>query len=127
MPSLQEFASLDRHAFRVACGVLLDVPLAADRDSHKWVATIWRDDSIDAGWARLLWERHPTNRGWVVHPLTHVGDVVEFGADTESALDRWYGYVTEIGPLRLILVGPFETPNEAASDACVAVTQWRRL
>ena len=124
MPALADFASLDRHAFRVACGVLLDVPLGAERGTHRWVATMWGDDDSDTGWGRLLWDRHTTRRGWVVHPLTHVGDVVEFGADFASDVDRWYGYVMTIGPLQLILVGPFDTPADAAADAALALAQW---
>ncbi len=36
-----------------------------------------------------MWDRHPSGRGWTIHPLSHLGDVIEFGGDTETVQDRW--------------------------------------
>ena len=93
MPTRPDFATLDRHVLRVAHGSLLDNPLDADPGSQVWIATIWPDRQQPSGWGRLIWDRHPSGRGWSIHPMTHLGDVIEFGADAGHAIDRWYGYV----------------------------------
>ena len=116
MPTLPDFATLDRHVLRVAHGSLLDNPLDPDPGSHIWVATIWPDRQQPGGWGRLIWDRHPSGRGWTIHPLTHLGDVIEFGADADQIADRWYGFTIEANTTTLAVVGPFLTPGEAADD-----------
>jgi hypothetical protein len=91
MPTRPDFATLDRHVLRVVHGSLLDNPLDPDPGSHVWIATIWTDRNRPGGWGQLVWDRHPSGRGWTIHPLTHLGDVVEFGADTGATEVRWYG------------------------------------
>ena len=118
-------ATLDRHVLRVAHGSLLDNPLDADPGSHVWVATIWPDRQQPGGWGRLIWDRHPSGRGWMIHPLTHLGDVIEFGADRANAIDRWYGYVLDADGMAMQLVGPFTEPDSALEDARGALIRWR--
>ena len=126
MPTHAEFTTLDRHVLRVAHGSLLDNPLDPDPGSSVWVATIWPERQQPGGWGRLLWHRHPSGRGWTIHSLTHLGDVIEFGADTTTALDRWYGYVQDADAVSLSLVGPFTEPLDAIQDAGASLGRWRR-
>ena len=125
MPTQPDFASLDRHDLRVAHGSLLDNPLDPDPGSQVWIATIWPDRQQPAGWGRLIWDRHPSGRGWTIHPLTHLGDVIEFGADSATGLDRWYGYIIDANEVVLHVVGPFNQPHAAADDASVSRGHWR--
>ena len=126
MPTHPDFATLDRHALRVAHGSLLDNPLDPDPGSHVWIATIWPDRQQPGGWGRLVWDRHPSGRGWTIHPLTHLGDVIEFGADITAQPCRWYGYISDAGSVSLDLVGPLQSPGDALLDAAVSLTRWRR-
>ena len=125
MPTHPDFATLDRHVLRVADGSLLDNPLDVDPGSQVWIATIWPDRQQPGGWGRLIWHRHPSGRGWTIHPLTHLGDVIEFGADTEVGVDRWYGYSIDAESFSLALVGPHAGPGEAATDAAAWRSHWR--
>ena len=124
MPTHPDFATLDRYVLRVAHGSLLDNPLDADPGSHVWIATMWPDRQQPAGWGRLIWDRHHGGRGWTIHPLTHLGDVIEFGADTGRAVDRWYGYVHSADETSLQLVGPFVEPSRTADDARASLVRW---
>ena len=126
MPTHPDFATLDRHVLRVAHGSLLDNPLDADPGSQVWIATIWPDRQQPGGWGRLMWDRHPSGRGWTIHPLTHLGDVIEFGADRGGDIDRWYGYVLDADETSLSLVGPFNSPADAREDATMSLCRWRR-
>ena len=126
MPTHPDFATLDRHVLRVAHGSLLDNPLDADPGAHVWIATIWPDRQQPGGWGRLLWDRHPSGRGWIIHPLTHLGDVIEFGADTTDSIDRWYGYITCADESSIDVVGPHRCAQDAAEDAESRVALWRR-
>lgn len=126
MPTHPGFATLDRHILRVAHGSLLDNPLDPDPTAHVWIATIWPDRQQPSGWGRLLWDRHPSRRGWTIHPLTHLGDIIEFGADTSGAMDRWYGYVQDADEIRLSVVGPFATPLDSLQDAVASLERWRQ-
>ena len=125
MPTHPDFATLDRHVLRVAHGSLLDNPLDPDPGSHVWIATIWQDRQQPGGWGRLIWDRHSSGRGWNIHPLTHLGDVIEFGADGPSKKDRWYGYVSEADEIDMLVVGPYGAPGEAHEDASVVLAHWR--
>ena len=116
MPTHPDFAMLDRHVLRVAHGSLLDNPVDADPGSQVWIATIWPDRQQPGGWGRLIWDRHPSGRGWTIHPLTHLGDVIEFGADGEAGFDRWYGFIIDADATSLTLVGPYATPFESCDD-----------
>lgn len=126
MPTHPDFTTLDRHVLRVAYGSLLDNPLDPAPGSQVWVATIWPDHQQPGGWGRLVWHRHASGRGWAIHPMTHLGDVIEFGADAGRAIDRWYGYVQNADETSLHLVGPFEQPIEARADAEASLNRWRR-
>jgi hypothetical protein len=125
MPTRTDFANLDRHDLRVAHGSLLDNPLDPGPGSHVWIATIWPDRQQPGGWGRLIWGRHPSGRGWTIHPLTHLGDVIEFGADSPVQADRWYAYVTEACETTMTAVGPFAGPSEAHTDAEGFLSNWR--
>lgn len=125
MPTHPEFATLDRHVLRAAHGSLLDNPLDPDPGSSVWVATIWPERQQPGGWGRLVWSRHPSGRGWTIHPLTHLGDVIEFGVDTTTATDRWYGYVQDADAVSLSIVGPFGTPGDVQPDADASLERWR--
>ena len=125
MPTRPDFTTLDRHVLRVAHGSLLDNPLDPDAGSHVWVATIWPDRQQAGGWGRLIWDRHPSGRGWTIHPMTHLGDVIEFGADTPDRANRWYGYVADAKETQAVVVGPFVDAAEAAVDGAVSQSQWR--
>ena len=125
MPTHPDFATLDRHVLRVAHGSLLDNPLDADPGSQVWIATIWPDRQQPGGWGRLIWDRHPSGRGWTIHPLTHLGDVIEFAADTAAGPDRWYGYVTEASEVTVCVVGPFPGPSDALTDGEGFLAHWR--
>jgi len=121
MPTHPDFATLDRHVLRVAHGSLLDNPLDADPGSNVWIATIWPDRQQPGGWGRLIWDRHPSGRGWTIHPLTHLGDVIEFGADGATGFDRWYGFTIDAAPTSFSLVGPYAMPGEACDDGVRSV------
>lgn len=121
MPTHPDFATLDRHVLRVAHGSLLDNPLDADPGSNVWIATIWPDRQQTGGWGRLIWDRHPSGRGWTIHPLTHLGDVIEFGADSATGFDRWYGFTIDAAPTSFSVVGPYPTPGEACDDGVRSV------
>ena len=100
-------------------------PLDPNPGSHVWVATIWPDREQPGGWGRLCWDRHPSGRGWTIHPLTHLGDVIEFGADRNDSIDRWYGYVQSAEETSLHIVGPFAEPSGASDDARASLVNWR--
>ncbi|MGE0304155.1 MAG: hypothetical protein AB7N61_13200 [Acidimicrobiia bacterium] len=125
MPMHPDFAILDRHVLRIAHGSLLDIPLDADPEAQVWIATIWPDQHQPGGWGRLIWDRHPSGRGWTIHPLTHLGDIIEFGADQPSVPDRWYGYVLDADATAIQLVGPFTEPTSALEDGRASLTRWR--
>ena len=124
MPTRSDFANLDRHTFRVAHGSLIDSPLQPAPNSLVWIATMWADTQQPTGWGRLQWNRHPSGRGHTIHPMTHLSDVIEFGADTANNPDRWYGYLTHATDTYLEIVGPFAHPADAAEDAAAALRQW---
>ena len=121
MPTHADFTTLDRHVLRVAHGSLVDNPLDPELGSHVWVATIWPDREQHGGWGRLVWDRHPSGRGWTIHPLTHLGDVIEFGADAAAESDRWYGFTIDAAPTSFSVVGPYRTPGEACDDGVRSV------
>lgn len=125
MPTSTDFATLDRHILRVAHGSLIDNPLDARPGAHEWIATMWPDQRQSCGWGRLVWGRHPSGRGWTIHPMTHLGDVIEFGADSSSGVDRWYGYVAAAEPTAFEIVGPLPSAAEAGRDAAGSLTTWR--
>ena len=123
----EEFAKQTKFGRRVAHGALIDNALEPAAGSYAWVATIWRDASDPSGWRRLVWDHHPTGRGWIIHPMTHLADIIEFGADLNGVLDRWYGYASHADAASFSIVGPFELPNEAAVDAAASLGKWRLL
>ena len=125
MPTRPDFAILDRHVLRVVHGSLLDNPLDPEPGSQVWVATIWPDRQQHGGWGRLIWDRHPSGRGWTIHLMTHLGDVIEFGEDNATATTRWYGYVQDADETSLQLVGPFTEPRHASDDAHASLIRWR--
>lgn len=72
-----------------------------------------------------LWPDGPNCRGWSLAPLVHLGDVIEFGADAAAAPCRWYGYVVHADDVSLTLVGPFDSPNDAADDGSDSLPTWQ--
>ena len=99
MPIRPDFTKLDRHVLTWRTGRCSTTRLIPDPNSQVWIATIWPDRQHRDGWGRLVWDRHPSGRGWTIHPLTHLGDVVEFGAD--SATRPIVGTATCSTPMRL--------------------------
>ena len=78
------------------------------------------EDGVDS------WDRHTSGRGWAIHPITpHLGEVIEFGADTPGAIARWYGYVQNADETSLHIVGPFAEPSRASDDARASLFRWR--
>jgi hypothetical protein len=120
-----DFGVFDAHAFRVSYNVLLDIPLDPVPAARVWVATIWPDASQPGRWRRLLWQPHPSGRGWLIEPLTHLGDVIEFGADYHDEPDRWYGFVSRADETSILLAGPYESPAEALEDGRHSFERWR--
>ena len=55
----------------------------------------------------------------------HLGEVIEFGADTPEAIARWYGYVQNADETSLHIVGPFAEPSRASDDARASLFRWR--
>jgi hypothetical protein len=125
MTAHPNFADLDRHLFRVAHGTLLDFPLAPEPSANVWTATLWPDVRNAGSWGRGLWLDGPNRRGWNLDPLVHLGDVIEFGADTAASPCRWYGYVVHADDVSLTLVGPFDSPNDAADDGRDSLPTWQ--
>lgn len=121
-----DFANLDRHMFRTGYNTLLDLPLVLARGARVWVATIWPDPNQPGGWGRLVWQSSPTGRGWLTHSLTHLGDVIEFGADHDGLTDRWYGYFSTADDYTLIVVGPYENPAETEADGRASLLHWEQ-
>jgi hypothetical protein len=119
------FTHLDRHVLRCGYDTLLDLPLIPAPDAHIWVATIWPDPTQPHRWGRLIWPPGAAGRGWHIAQLTHLGDVIEFGADTPTTLDRWYGYTVAADPTSLTLVGPYPTPGDAHEDGWASLTRWQ--
>ena len=57
--------------------------------------------------------------------MTHLGDVIEFGADAGHAIDSWYGYVQSADETNLQMVGPFAEASQATDDAHASLVRWR--
>ena len=121
----QNFDHLDAHHLRVAHDTLLDLPITPGVDTRLWVATIWPDTTQPSGWGRHVWAPSPHGRGWTIHPLTHLGDVIEFGADSSAAKVRWYGYVADADETSIDLVGPFPSAAETQADGSMSLMRWR--
>lgn len=99
-------------ALRTRAGVVLDVPVPWA--ARTWASTLWADERVPGGWARALWEPHPSGRGWVLPGLLALGDIVEFGAVGADVDQRWWGIVDSYQPdAWLTVIGPLATPAEA--------------
>lgn len=120
------YRELDCHRLRAGHGLLLDFALAPAIGSRTWIATIWPDHHHPGTWGRAMWAVGAGGRGWQLDPALHLGDVVEFGADTDTP-ERWYGYVTHADDISLSLVGPFDNPTDAIADGHASLAAWRRL
>jgi hypothetical protein len=106
---------LGRHRFRAPVGSVIDTPFPI---VGGWVAIVWPDPTMPAGWQRLVWAPDPiTGRGWFIPNRLALGDIIEFGSDAAGTL-RWYGIVDsyEAGKW-LTLQGPYPTPTEAKAVA----------
>ena len=119
-----DYNQLDRHVFRVAQGTILDFPLHPTPGATVWAATIWPDIRNGNTWARTLWAAGPGGRGFNLDPLIHLGDVIEFGADTPNRQHRWYGYVVHADAVSITAVGPFTNPHEAGLDGRNSLPSW---
>lgn len=84
-----------------------------------WVATVWPDPHAAGGWARQLWDVHPTTgRGWRLPLQLAAGDVLAFAADTPAGLVRWYGIMDGYELDRWATVqGPYPNPSAAHDHA----------
>jgi hypothetical protein len=125
MSTRPDFVVFDAHLLRVAYNTSLDVAIDPTPGARLWIATIWPDAAHPGGWGRLLWHRHPRGRGWLIEPLTHLGDVIEFGADYHDEPDRWYGFVSRADETGILLVGPYESPAEALEHGRHSLERWR--
>ena len=105
--------------------MLLDCPLTPVDGAALWVATVWPDPAQSGGWGRVRVAAGPPGRGWVLPAVTHLGDVVEFGADHDRTPVRWYGFVQHLSDTALILVGPYREPGEAAADGLGSLARWQ--
>lgn len=120
------------HGVRLVDGVLLDFPMPASPGSRCWVATIWPDARVDAGWARIQWQLSlAQGRGWLWPPRIAVGDIIEFGVETggrrrKRSTTRSFGVIVDYdGSWLLSMRGPYADPVAAHGDA-VKVVQDRQ-
>lgn len=119
-----DYSQLDRHVFRVALGTIVDFPLHPTPGATVWAATMWPDIRNGNTWARTLWTAGPRGRGFNLDPLIHLGDVIEFGADTPTVQNRWYGYVVHADAYTISAVGPFDNPDQAGVDGRNSLPTW---
>ncbi len=124
MPATADYQPLDRHLFRVAHDTILDFPLHPAPGARVWAATMWNDLHHGSAWGRTMWQTGPGGRGFILDRYIHLGDVIEFGADTPSMFDRWYGYAIHADKVSITLIGPFHTPDLAADDGRRSLPTW---
>ena len=119
LPQAYDWTQFGRHRLRAADGAIIDLPVPVGAGRHVWVATMWPDPHVDGGWARALWQPHPTTgRGWRIPLQLAAGDVLEFGADTPQQPVRWYGIMDSYEVDRWATVqGPYPHPAAAYEEA----------
>lgn len=122
-----DYARFGRHRLRAPNAAIIDFPLPVAAVSTVWVATVWADPHVTGGWARQLWTADPaTGHGWQLPLQLAAGDVVEFGADTPEAPERWYGIMDSYEVDRWATVqGPYPHPSAAYDEAQRLLTQER--
>ncbi|WP_157488774.1 hypothetical protein [Pseudofrankia sp. DC12] len=126
-------------------GILLDPPVAAPRGAQLMINTFWPEPASPDGWARRGWQRGPDGRGFLVPPVTDLGDTIALTAYrqvTPAAADSglrgfvrrqavaastppvrtvflgtWFGYLHAIERDALVLHGPFDNATAAHSAA----------
>ena len=110
-----DWSRFGRHRLRAPASVLIDSPLGAA--GSGWLGTVWpAGDS--SGWARMLWTPNPNLGGWTIPSRLAGGDVIEFGADHDGHVVRWYGILDSYDAVEwLTLQGPYAEPCAAHGDA----------
>jgi hypothetical protein len=111
-----DWTRFGRHRLRAPVGVLIDSPLGFE--SPGWLGTLWPAAAEPGGWARMLWTVDNTRGGWLVAERLAGGDVLEFGADHDDKLVRWYGIVDSYDAVEWLTVqGPYSEPASAYEHA----------
>lgn len=115
-PRPYDWSRFGCHRLRAPAATLVDSPLGYDE--HGWLATIWPAPASALGWTRLVWSADSINGGWTLPARIAGGDVVEFGADRDGRIVRWYGIVDSYDAVEwLTLRGPYPEPGAAHADA----------
>jgi hypothetical protein len=113
---LYDWTRFGRHRLRAPAGVLIDSPLGFE--PNGWLGTLWPAAAEPGGWARMLWSADNTHGGWLVPQRLAGGDVLEFGADHDHKLARWYGIVDSYDAVEWLTVqGPYPHPAAAHEHA----------
>jgi hypothetical protein len=129
-----------------SAGIVLDLPVVAPRGARLMVSTFWPEPAAAGGWAHRRWQPGPDGRGFVVPPVTELGDLLaitayrqvpaaaEVGGGVRGFVRRqtvgdpppqlrtvmlgtWFGYLHGIQADALVLHGPFASPHEVHSTA----------
>jgi hypothetical protein len=110
-----DWSRFGRHRLRTPAGALIDSPLGSA--GTGWLGTL--GPSIGStGWERLLWKRDPHLGGWTIPARLAGGDVIEFGADHDGQVIRWYGLVDSFDATEWLTVqGPYPDPAAAHDHA----------
>lgn len=118
-PPAYDWGQFGRHRLRAADGAIIDVPIPTAAGPQVWLATMWPDPNLAAGWARTLWQPDPaTGRGWRIPRQLAAGDVLEFGADTPHQPVRWYGIMDSYDVDQWATIqGPYPHPAAAHDEA----------
>lgn len=134
-PELPELPGLpDEHVLRVAGdGALVDWPaigVPVGRYGARWAATTWPEPLNPGGWATVCWA--PAPRGWYVPAHVLEGAVIQFGAwwcvgaSPHPQRACWYGWVRDLRPGALVVIGPYPHPDAAVDDGAVVADRLRR-
>lgn len=111
-----DWSRFGRHRLRAPAGVLIDSPVGFQAES--WLGTLWPSDADPCGWARMLWHADHSRGGWLIPSRLAGGDVLEFGAQADWGLVRWYGIVDSYDAVEWLTVqGPYSYPGAASDDA----------
>ncbi len=110
-----DWARFGRHRLRTPAAVVIDAPFPFGPST--WMATIWPDSQVAAGWSRLLWHPDPgLGRGWAIPASLALADIIEFGS--HGSPERWYGIVDSYDVAAWLTVqGPYPHPAVAYADA----------
>ncbi|MFP5487467.1 MAG: hypothetical protein ACLGHQ_04085 [Acidimicrobiia bacterium] len=115
-PEGYDWSRFGCHRLRTPAATLVDSPVGFHQ--YGWLATIWPAPDTPAGWTRLIWQADPVNGGWRLPARLAGGDIIEFGADHDRRVVRWYGIVDSYDAVEwLTLRGPYPDPGAAHADA----------